>query len=85
MKIDLWFEGYVGIDGRIAVSKLPEKFSHEAWEALDLYLHDEPSPDLGLGADEAGLYRFELEVESGFEGCEDHEFAFSIGNFEVME
>lgn len=83
-EIDLWFEGFVGIDDRIAISQLPKKFSHEAWEKLDEHLEDEPSPDLGMDLDEKGqFYRFELKVESGFE--DENEWGFSIGEYEQIE
>ena len=80
MNIELWFEGYVGIDKRITVTKLPEKFSHEAWEALNQMLANEPSPDLDI--ESQGFYRFKLSVESGFE--DEDEWGFDIDDYEKI-
>lgn len=82
--IELWFEGYIGIDQRITVTKLPSKFNHEAWEVLDFMLNDEPSPDLGICAEEQGFYRFKLGVESGFEVPHENEWAFNIEDCEKI-
>lgn len=79
--IELWFEGYVGIDKRITVTKLPEKFSHEAWEALDQMLDDSPSPDLDI--ENQGFYRFNLVIESGFE--DEDEFGFLIDDWSSIK
>lgn len=81
----MWFIGFLGIDERISISKLPTKFSHEAWEALDLMLSDEPEPCLGLDIDERNrFFRFELEIDSGFDSPHEDEWGFVIKDFKEI-
>jgi hypothetical protein len=82
--IDLWFIGYIGIDQRVSTVELPENFSHEAWEALDLLLSDEPSPDFGIESDEQGFYKISLTVSSGFDTPHENEWGFEYAEIEKI-
>lgn len=75
-EIELWFEGYVGLDKRVTVTKLPDNFGSENWELLDLAIDDEPTIPIDDG--EQGFYRFTLEVIHGWEGSSDDDYGFEI-------
>jgi hypothetical protein len=77
---NLWFEGYIGLGGRIAPTKLPEKFSVDLWESLDCMLNDEPTLDVDSDM-EGSFYIFKLEAESGYEAPHEHEIGLSISDF----
>jgi hypothetical protein len=76
----LWFEGFVGLGGRITPTKLPEKFSVDLWESLDCMLDDDPKIDIDSDL-ECRLYIFKLEAESGYEYPHEHEVGLSISYF----
>jgi hypothetical protein len=78
--IELWFDGYVGIDSRITVTRLPEKFSFEAWEVLDDMLRDNPTIDMDVECLN-NFYRFELKTCSGFEGNDECQYTFEIEDY----
>jgi hypothetical protein len=78
---NLWFEGFVGIDYRVTVTKLPENFGEENWEYLDASLSDEPTVD--IDSDQTNqFYVFKLETESGFDYPHENEIGFSICDME---
>ncbi len=76
----LWFEGYIGLDGRVTPTRLPKKFSVELWESLDLMLDDEPKVEIDSDM-ECGFFIFKLEAESGYEYPHEHEIGLSISDF----
>lgn len=80
---NLWFEGFVGIDYRITVTKLPKDFGYENWEYLDESIRDEPTLDIDSDMTNS-FYIFRLEPETGFEDPHEHEICFHIVEFEEI-
>lgn len=80
---NLWFEGFVGIEGRIAITKLPENFGHENWEFLDASIADEPTIDIDSDMTNK-FYIFKIVPESGFEYPHEHEICFHIDTYEEI-
>lgn len=80
---EMWFEGYVGIDKRVTVTKLPPDYTTEFWEALDQCIDNEPTIPIDDG--EQGFYRFNLEIYSGWEGSSDDDYGFEISDWQKIK
>lgn len=77
---NLWFEGYVGLGGRISPSQLPEKFSVDLWESLEYMLDDESKVDIDPEM-EGAFYIFKLKADSGYEEPYENEIGLEIVDF----
>ena len=76
----LWFEGYVGLGGRITPTKLPEKFSVDLWESLDCMLDDEPKIEVDSDMQNT-FYIFKLKAESGYDYPHENEIGLEIVDY----